>query len=574
MLHLLTTPHSVNMVTFWALPKAVREKIYRLHLVADEQPVDFEAYKKSCGYTENCKDEVIYGYITRYSHPKPAKLKTPQLLQASRRVEREASHIYFGENTFSLSSPESLYIWKRYTWRRHINQIRKVLIDYWTRFKVGAGDEAFKEFGKLPRLESLTFMINETDKVEQMLQPSQYPKDCKSVHRAIKWDESLGFGPQINLQILRLNGMAGLRSLRGLRDVRFLDKNAQVTRVQCREDSLRPRSRKRSCSRGVPKMQRKWKNPELVFGVLTCFPRSRSRKFFRFLDLPPELRSMIYSMHLVFPGPTYPLDGKPVSYTSRVKNVRFSQRDAIPIPRSALDILRVSKQVHAEAHELFYQNDLVFSTPPELSGFLASLSDERLCCLRNLTLFYDDDSLVSVTDGEFVVDGDMGLILPFLRYLKGLRKFHLLLRFRNIDVYEDRLPSDFIDPVDVSRLKDAKALLALRGVTDLTVRDLDLDLAELICQDEMPDNHKNWTEPHYIKTHDVISRQTAALRHFNHGLRLAQTGVVVRELYTEKDWREEVSWPALQGSDCGLYNGCSCGVKRGEAETDKSEPSH
>jgi hypothetical protein len=212
------------MRTFWGLPKAVREKIYRLHLVADEQPVDFEAYKKNCGYTETCKDEVR-GYISRYSHPKPAKLKMPQLLQVSRRVEREASHIYFGENTFSLSNPESLYIWKRYTWRRHINQIRKVLIAYGTTFKVGAGDAAFREFRKLPKLESLTLMIHETDKVEQMLQPSQYPQDCKSVHRAIKWDESLGFGPQINLQILRLNGMVGLRSLRGLRDVKFLDKN-------------------------------------------------------------------------------------------------------------------------------------------------------------------------------------------------------------------------------------------------------------------------------------------------------------------------------------------------------------
>jgi hypothetical protein len=225
-LHQLTTPHPVNMRTFWGLPRAVREKIYRLHLVADEQPVDFEAYKKSCGYTETCEDEVIHGHISRYSHPRPAKLKMPELLQVSRRVEREASPIYFGENTFGLSSPESLYVWKRYTWRRHINQIRKVVLLYWTRFKVGAADEAFKEFGKLPKLESLTFIINETNKAESMLHSSRYPDDCKSVHRAIRWDESLGFGPQINLLILRLNGMAGLRSLRGLRDVKFLDRHS------------------------------------------------------------------------------------------------------------------------------------------------------------------------------------------------------------------------------------------------------------------------------------------------------------------------------------------------------------
>jgi hypothetical protein len=278
-------------------------------------------------------------------------------------------------------------------------------------------------------------------------------------------------------------------------------------------------------------------------------------------------------MHLVFPGPTYPLDGKPISYTSRVKNVRLSQRDAIPIPYSALDLLRVSKQVHAEAFKLFYQNDLVFSTAPELSNFLVSLSEERLCCLRNLTLFYDS-SLASVADGEFFVDGDLGLILPFLRHLKGLRKFHLLLRFRSIEIYEDGQPTDFIDPVDVSHLKDARTLLTMRDVTDLKIRDLDLDLAELLRADEMPENHKNWNDPHFLNVHRVITRQVAALRHFNHGLHLAQTGVVVHELYTKKDWRKDETWPALQGSDCGFHKGCSCGVKRGEAETDKSETTH
>ena len=44
------------MANFMDLPKVVREKIYRLYLVADQQPVTFEAYKQTCGCTEAIGD--------------------------------------------------------------------------------------------------------------------------------------------------------------------------------------------------------------------------------------------------------------------------------------------------------------------------------------------------------------------------------------------------------------------------------------------------------------------------------------------------------------------------------------
>jgi hypothetical protein len=113
----------------------------------------------------------------------------------------------------------------------------------------------------------------------------------------------------------------------------------------------------------------------------------------------------------------------------------------------------------------------------------------------------------------------------------------------------------------------------LRGLTDLMIIDLDLLDIEEDCRHSMASSDVCRVDPHYFLAQKLIARQTAALRHFNHGLRLAQAGVVVHELYTNKDWREKDSWPTLQGSDCGFHKGCSCGVKDVEAETDGVETS-
>ena len=109
---------------------------------------------------------------------------------------------------------------------------------------------------------------------------------------------------------------------------------------------------------------------------------------FRFLDLPPEVRNLIYRQLLTFRGPTYPTNGTPTSVKSQHKDLRQKKRDAIPVPQSALNILCTNQQIHKEAMKLFYQeNDLVFSAPETLQPFLSSLGDRRLDSLRSVTLF-------------------------------------------------------------------------------------------------------------------------------------------------------------------------------------------
>jgi hypothetical protein len=282
------------------------------------------------------------------------------------------------------------------------------------------------------------------------------------------------------------------------------------------------------------------------------------------LDLPPELRNMIYSMLLLFPGPTYPVGGKPLSVTSRFKYKSHSGRDALPVPLSALEILRVNKQIHTEARKLFYQNNLTFSDPTDMQDFMYSLSDERLECLGSLTLFCEICAEIAPKQNT-VTETGLGGTLLLIRRLKGLCKLHLLAKFRDLHYRRVNIASSktFVDAFDVSHLKDAKTLFTLRGVADIEVRDLDLVDAEedsdRVMAKKTPGLHAR-----YFQVAKCIIRQMAALRHFNHSLQLAQTGVVVHELYAEKDWRDKKTWPALQGSDCGSHKGCSCGVSRAE----------
>ena len=74
---------------------------------------------------------------------------------------------------------------------------------------------------------------------------------------------------------------------------------------------------------------------------------------------------------------------------------------------------------------------------------------------------------------------------------------------------------------------------------------------------------------HHTCKWDVVAgvkRLDAIFRHFNYGLRLAQKGRVVSELYTNEDWADEEDWPALETetSICGLSRGCLCGQSSDE----------
>lgn len=191
------------MANFWDLPKVARQKIYRLHLIHGSEftGITYSEYVAFCGDPQ----------------PPPATKQQnsnnrimPSLLMVDRKIEREASQIYFGENVFHVWDPQNIYDWMRILWPRHLNSIRDVVMKPWGDWgdpKAGESwSPGFTRLGGLKSLQYLTIQICQLTELQKLLEES----------RDIMWHESVGYGPQINLQLLNLGGMTGLRTLRGL----------------------------------------------------------------------------------------------------------------------------------------------------------------------------------------------------------------------------------------------------------------------------------------------------------------------------------------------------------------------
>jgi hypothetical protein len=275
--------------------------------------------------------------------------------------------------------------------------------------------------------------------------------------------------------------------------------------------------------------------------------RYESKGLFPFLKLPPEVRNALYALLLVFPGVTYPKVDKPTSATCQFSHLRDVERDKIPIPHSALSILQTNRQIHNEAVGMFYrQNDLVFSYPAHLQDFVQSLERDRLESVSNVTLFHKNHNEGGIST--------MATTLKLIRRLRGLKKFHLLLEHQLV---ASPPWSSHTKERCVSRVHGIALLFTFRGIADIKVRDLDLE-------DRM---HKVGS----YKSRDVndtVKDLAQVLKHFNHGLALAQKGIVVEDL-CEEFWWVQGEWPSLGENTCGKSVGCTCGESE---DKDKEQP--
>lgn len=271
--------------------------------------------------------------------------------------------------------------------------------------------------------------------------------------------------------------------------------------------------------------------------LLTSYRYSRKGKF-RFLELPAEVRNIVYSLPLVFPGVTYPKVDKPTSVAYQFPYLRNIDKDDFPVPDSALSILQTSRQIHNEAAGIFYrQNDLVFSYPAHLQDFVQSLESDRLLCVSNLTLFHKNHNEGGLST--------MATTLKLVRRMRGLKKFHLLIDHHL--VANPWWSSTQIRERCVTRIHGIAILFTLRGINDIKVRDLDLeDRMHKVGQ------HANQQD------NDTLKDLVQILKHFNYGLALAQKGIVVKEL-CEEFWWARGTWPALGDSKCNTSVGCTCG---------------
>lgn len=152
------------MANFWDLPKPIRERIYRLHLLQD-QPVTQGDFLQLCGRRE-----------TRCSCSECLVKMMPCLLQADHKIEREAAHIYFGENTLEVLEPLELDSLVNLVHKRHYNRIRKVLLKIprlEPRNSAADNEASLLKIGTMRGLESLTVELNEQKAFKAMLERSR-----------------------------------------------------------------------------------------------------------------------------------------------------------------------------------------------------------------------------------------------------------------------------------------------------------------------------------------------------------------------------------------------------------------
>jgi len=130
----------------------------------------------------------------------------------SKRIEKEAAEIYYGEDRFKLKDVCNVDCFAGEIWLRHLRKIRTVTCT-WDESTTGATNG----FQALARMTSLAELVIRTDE-KKMLQKMLYSE--KRHQRTVLKEPT----PQQQLLILQFPGMRALLSLSGLRRMKFAKK--------------------------------------------------------------------------------------------------------------------------------------------------------------------------------------------------------------------------------------------------------------------------------------------------------------------------------------------------------------
>lgn len=178
------------MANFNDLPKAVRERIYAIHLERDE-PIKIDKH---------------YEMIQH----KWAK-NMPPLLRISKKVEKEAMSFYYANNHFIFDNLMDLTSMNYSTWPRHLRLVRKVTFT-WRVHESCATSIHFEHLAHFKGLQELYIRVDEKGMVRKMLLRD-------SAHQRARIDDPT---PQQQLTILRFPGIVGLLRVQGVPHVEFI----------------------------------------------------------------------------------------------------------------------------------------------------------------------------------------------------------------------------------------------------------------------------------------------------------------------------------------------------------------
>lgn len=183
------------MANFNSLPKAIRQRIYELHLTQQE-PISLKRYRYLVG-------------VDRYYRN---GRRMPALLQVSRRIEKEAAPFFYAKNDFEFGSLADITQFAALSWPRHRHLICKVTVT-WSLWD-NAASECFHRIASMRKLEELYIRVDERRMLLYMLPMSSYH------HRNFNLTRQPT--PQLKLKMLRHPGIVGLLKLR-IPKVKFIE---------------------------------------------------------------------------------------------------------------------------------------------------------------------------------------------------------------------------------------------------------------------------------------------------------------------------------------------------------------
>ncbi|KAK3675885.1 hypothetical protein LTR78_004077 [Recurvomyces mirabilis] len=484
------------MPTFLDLPKAVRKRIYRLHLLQDDPITGSDHRRLSYGGTGH------YWYQSVF----------PALLHVNDDIEEEAGPIYFSENVFASTNASSVYQLLLLIAPQYQKLIRKFVIT-WDQNSTGAGYD-FKNLRKLKCLGELTIRVDEKAMVQKLLR-------SRRLHQRFAWEGGDPTAQQC-LAILQFPGIAALLRLGPYPKVDFIERNKFG-------DSA---DRGGPIPGGVLETQ---VAPKLMGQAVLSAPSESipEESYFPFFSLSPELRNRIYELLLCFEGQVQPSVRQPLS---QPKNKRAKKYFAPP--ESALRLLEVNRQIYNEAFGIFYHsNAFNFEWTTHLHQFLTTIGPGRQKCLRDLTIHYID-----------VKSGGIGLVditYPLLKQLTGLRKLTIIMHgdlAHKVKKRHYQSKYGTIYSANPARIPGIKVLFELRGILEIKV--LDTILEEKV---EVLEKHARYPEFEEGTLDECHLKVSKALKHLNDALAAAQGGNVCMELLKDDQWQMDDEFPRIDG---------------------------
>ncbi|KAI7338555.1 hypothetical protein KC315_g1710 [Hortaea werneckii] len=401
------------MANFNSLPKAIRERIYELHLT-QKNSISLKRYGDLTRVDRNCKNG----------------RRMPALLQLSTRIEKEAAPFFYARNYFEFRALNDIIIFADLSWPRHRHLIRRLKVK-WTH-QARAASECFRSLASMRNLEELYIKVNERYMLSKLLESSNHKR------------QSL---PQQNLLMLQHPGVAGLLKLR-------------IPKVKFIKIGVRGKAKGGPIPGGAletivaPKIMGKKSDKE----------KMSESEFPYFFSLSPELRNRTYDLLLQFDRPVTPTPNESAS-GSEIRGRLATNR-----PASVLSILAVNRQIHDEAVGIFYyHNAFVFNHMLHLHGFIQRLGSVRRSMITDITVHYEDFQRGEIS----LVD----LTFDLLKSLTGLRKLEVIMSYQLFTRTIWRRYSEspkLLRTANPCLIPGMKILFTLRGLSSIRVRDTGL----------------------------------------------------------------------------------------------------